>query len=118
MARMSRRRYDYRGPEYDERFGRYEGAFARRAALAAWIDEGRHGARGYPPPPWSDRGARRQPVPPEIDYADDQDGHASHRMSPWAGWQRRPEYDVDYRRTWDYSRRWWPREMARRHRWE
>ncbi len=32
MARFNRRRYDYRGPEYDERFGRYEGAFARRAA--------------------------------------------------------------------------------------
>lgn len=32
MARFDRMRYDYRGPEYDRRYGRYEGAFARRFA--------------------------------------------------------------------------------------
>ena len=32
MARFDRMRYDYRGPEYDARYGRYEAAFARRYA--------------------------------------------------------------------------------------
>ncbi len=33
MARFDRMRYDYRGPEYDARYGRYEGAFARSYAI-------------------------------------------------------------------------------------
>ncbi len=33
MARFDRMRYDYRGPEYDRRYGRFEGAYARRIAL-------------------------------------------------------------------------------------
>ncbi len=99
MGRFDRRHYDYRGPEYDERYGRYEGAFARRAALQAWLDEGRHGPRGYPPPPTSDRGRRRLPIPPEIDF--------SNAYS----------YDLDYlERTRNYSRRWWPRAQRRSHR--
>jgi len=33
MARFDRMRYDYRGPEYDRRYGRFEAAYARRIAL-------------------------------------------------------------------------------------
>ena len=33
MARFDRMRYDYRGPEYDRRYGRFETAYARRIAL-------------------------------------------------------------------------------------
>ncbi|HEY8469761.1 MAG TPA: hypothetical protein VIL18_08965 [Longimicrobiales bacterium] len=33
MARFDRMRYDYRGPEYDRRYGRFEEAYARRIAL-------------------------------------------------------------------------------------
>lgn len=42
MARFDRMRYDYRGPEYDRRYGRYEGAFARRFALERWELEKEH----------------------------------------------------------------------------
>jgi hypothetical protein len=70
MARFNRRHYDCRGPEYDERYGRYEGAFACRAALDAWLDGAPHGPRGYPPSPTSDRARHRQAIPPAIDCAD------------------------------------------------
>lgn len=39
MARFNRMRYDYRGPEYDRRYGRFEAAFARRFALERWERE-------------------------------------------------------------------------------
>jgi hypothetical protein len=42
MARFNRPRYDYRGPEYDRRYGRYEGAYARRFALERWELENEH----------------------------------------------------------------------------
>lgn len=47
MARFDRMRYDYRGPEFDRRFGRFEHAFARRSALHRWEVERdrRHGRR-------------------------------------------------------------------------
>jgi hypothetical protein len=48
MARFDRMRYDYRGPEYDRRYGRYEGAFARRFALERWELERAHRRRQAP----------------------------------------------------------------------
>lgn len=42
MARFDRMRYDYRGPEYDRRYGRYEGAYARRFAIERWELEKEH----------------------------------------------------------------------------
>lgn len=42
MARFDRMRYDYRGPEYDRRYGRYEAAYARRFALERWELEKEH----------------------------------------------------------------------------
>ena len=47
MARFDRTRYDYRGPEFDRRYGRFEHAFARRSALQRWEVERdlRHGRR-------------------------------------------------------------------------
>ncbi|HEX7050390.1 MAG TPA: hypothetical protein VF188_09335 [Longimicrobiales bacterium] len=42
MARFDRMRYDYRGPEYDRRYGRYEAAYARRFAIERWELEKEH----------------------------------------------------------------------------
>jgi hypothetical protein len=42
MARFNRPRYDDRGPEYNRRYGRYEGAFARRFARERWELETAH----------------------------------------------------------------------------
>ncbi len=42
MARFDRMRYDYRGPEYDRRYGRFEGAFARRFAVERYELERAH----------------------------------------------------------------------------
>jgi hypothetical protein len=101
MAHWNRRPHDYRGPEYDDRFGRYEGAYARRAALDAWLRERPHRHRGAPPPPWSDRGARRPEVEDELEY-----------RSEFG-------YGGDYMmRDRNYSRRYWPRSMRGNHRYD
>lgn len=42
MARFNRPRYDHRGPEYNRRYGRYEGAYARRFAVERWELENAH----------------------------------------------------------------------------
>lgn len=42
MARFNRPRYDDRGEEYDRRYGRYEGAYARRFARERWELENAH----------------------------------------------------------------------------
>lgn len=42
MARFKRPRHDDRGEEYDRRYGRYEGAFARRFARERWELEREH----------------------------------------------------------------------------
>lgn len=42
MSRFNRMQYDYRGPEFDRRYGRFEGAFARRFAIERWELEKEH----------------------------------------------------------------------------
>jgi hypothetical protein len=42
MARFNQPHYDRRGAEYNRRYGRYEGAFARRFALERWRIENEH----------------------------------------------------------------------------
>jgi hypothetical protein len=59
MARFNRPRHDDRGPEYNRRYGRYEGAFARRFAVERWQLEGEH-RRG--------RGRFRRPSPPDKEF--------------------------------------------------
>lgn len=51
MARFDRMRYDYRGPEYNHRYGRFEGAYARRIALERTEHERERRRRRRPPPP-------------------------------------------------------------------
>lgn len=99
MARFDRPRYDYRGVEYDRRYGRYEGADARRAALEAWRHEP-HGPRGRRPPTGSGRSGR---------------GRSDWRVE--TDWDAARSYDNDYMMV-DraYSRRWWPWAMRRSHR--
>lgn len=47
MARLNRPNYDARGEEYNRRYGRYEGAYARRFALERWeIEEAHDRGRG------------------------------------------------------------------------
>ncbi len=67
MARFSRPRYDYRGPEYDRRYGRYEGAYARRFALERWELENEH-RRG--------RGRHRMPPPFDKEFAYEDRGYS------------------------------------------
>jgi len=55
--RFDRPSSDARGPAFDRRHGRYEGAYARRAALDAWEAERPHGPRHRP------QGHRRRYVP-------------------------------------------------------
>jgi len=63
MARFDRIRYDYRGPEYDRRYGRYEGAYARRFAVERWTLERAH-RRGRRPD------LRPRPFDKEFAYED------------------------------------------------
>lgn len=56
MARFNQPRFDYRGTEYDRRFGRYEQAFARKAAMDAHYGSD-YGPWG--PPPYTERGPVR-----------------------------------------------------------
>lgn len=75
MAHFNRMRYDYRGPEYDRRYGRYEGAFARRFARDRRDLERAHrlGRRPDDRPPrsdqefaYEDREYSRRHLPPAV----------------------------------------------------
>jgi hypothetical protein len=102
MARWNRMHYDYRGPEYDLRYGRYEGAFARRAALEAWEAERPHGPRSAPPPRWAGRAGP---------------GRTRQWLRDW--WAEASPYDDEYlEQDWGYSRRWWPAALRRQHRYD
>lgn len=60
MARFNQPHYDHRGPEYNRRYGRYEGAYARRFALERWRLENEH-RRG--------RGRYDKPAPFDKEFA-------------------------------------------------
>ncbi len=75
MAHFNRMRYDYRGPEYDDRYGRYEAAYARRYAIERYELERaqRLGRRPYDRPrrydkefAYEDREYSRRHLPPAL----------------------------------------------------